>query len=101
LRVDGEILLLASVEADNNVVDETVEDSVAVGKSVVGSNVIVGSSMVVVVGKGVAKSVGVAVGLEVGESEVGAVVVDRRVGASVGWDVGSFVPIGLIGKHIK
>jgi len=98
LRVDGEILLL--VEADNDVVDDTVEDPVAIGKYVVGSSVIVGSS-VVVVGEGVDKSVGAAVGLEVGETEVGVVVVDTEVGASVGWDVGSFVPIGLIGKHIK
>jgi len=100
LRVDGEILLLVSVEVDNDVVDETVEDPVAVGKYVVGSNVIVGSSGVVV-GEDVDKSVSVAVGLEVGEIEVGVEVVDTKVGASVGWDVGSFVPIGLIGKHIK
>jgi len=77
-----------------------VEDPVAVGKYVVGSDVIVGSS-VVVVGKGVDKSVSVAVGLEVGETEVGVEVVDRKVGTSVGWAVGSFVPIGLNGKHIK
>jgi len=98
LRVDGEILL--SVEADNDVVDDTVEDPVAVGKYAVGSNVIVGSS-VVVVGEGVDTSVGVAVGLEVGGTEVGVEVVDKKVGASVGWAVGSFVPISLIGKHIK
>jgi len=59
LRVDGEILL--SVEADADVVDDTVEDPVAVG----------------------------------------SVVVDTKVGASVGCCVGSFVPIRRIGRHIK
>jgi len=98
LRVDGEILL--SVEPDNDVVDDTVEDPVVVGKYVVGSSVIVGSN-VVVVGEGDNKSVGVAVGLEVGETEVGLVVVDTKVGASVGCCVGSFVPIRRIGRHIK
>jgi len=37
---------------------------------------------------------------DVGETEVGEGV-DKKVGTSVGWDVGSFVPIGLIGRHIK
>jgi len=95
--VGGEIL---SVEADNDAVDDTVLDPVEVGEKVGGSSVTVGSS-VAAVGEGVDKSVGTSVGLEVGETEVGLVVDTTTVGASVGWTVGSFVPIGLIGRHIK
>jgi len=89
------------MEADNDVVDDTVEDSVAVGKYVVGSGVIVASNVGGRVREGVDKAVGTSVGLEVGETEVGLIVVDTKVGASVGCCVGSFVPIRRIGRHIK
>jgi len=78
---------------DADGVDVRFSDGEAAGEAV--------GSSVVVVGEDVDKSVGVAVGLEVGETEVGLVVVDTKVGASVGCCVGSFVPIRRIGRHIK